>query len=104
MLTDPYVEIRGGGYYLAGTRISLDSIAYALRRGETVEEILADFPVLESREMLEGAIAFIQAHPREVDAYLEEHDKRWEEASKLNPPDFVERARKYRKERDPKSA
>ena len=54
--------------------------------------------------MLEGAIAFIQAHPREVDAYLEEKNQRWEEASKLNPPDFIERVRKYRKERDPKSA
>lgn len=29
---------------------------------------MADFPVLESRERLEGAIACIQAHPREVDA------------------------------------
>jgi uncharacterized protein (DUF433 family) len=106
MLTDPYVEIRGGGYYLAGTRISLDSIAYALRRGETVEEILADFPVLESREMLEGAIAFIQAHPQEIESYLAEKAQLWEELRRLNPnpPDLVERARKYRKERNLRSA
>jgi len=59
MLTDFYVEERNRGYYIAGTRISLDSIAYALKRGETADEILADFPALKSRQKLEGAIAFI---------------------------------------------
>jgi uncharacterized protein (DUF433 family) len=54
MPTNEYVEIRNGGYYLAGIRISLDSVAYSLRRGETVEEILDNFPALSSREKLEG--------------------------------------------------
>jgi uncharacterized protein (DUF433 family) len=70
--TNEFVERRGDGYYLAGSRISVDSIAYAVRRGQTVDEILANFPVLESRELVEGAIACIQAHPQEVDAYLAE--------------------------------
>lgn len=67
-----YIEARGDGYRVAGTRISLDSIAYAVRRGETVGDILADFPALQSRQKLEGVIAFVQSHPREVDAYLAE--------------------------------
>ena len=102
--TNEHVEIRHLGYYLAGTRISLDSIAYALRRGETVEEILADFPVLESRQRLDGAIAFIEAHPEEVDAYLTRQAQRWEEARKRNPPEFVERARRHRQDKGFKSA
>jgi uncharacterized protein (DUF433 family) len=104
MPANQYVECRGSGYYVAGTRISLDSIAYALRRGETDEDILADFPALESRQKLQGVIAFIQAHPSEINAYLAENAQRWEDARKLNPPDLVEKARKYRKERDLKSA
>src|ERR1039457_593200 len=62
-----YIEARGDGYRVAGTRISLDSIAYAVRRGETVGDILADFPAIQSRQKLEGVIAFVQSHPREVE-------------------------------------
>ena len=97
--TSPYIETRNGGYYLAGVRISLDSIAWGLRRGETVEEILADFPAIKSRETLEGAVAFIKAHPKEIKAYLAQQDREWEEARKLNPPELVEKVRKYREER-----
>ena len=104
MPSDPCIEMRNQGYYLAGTRISLDSIAYAVGRGETVEKILADFPVLESRQKLEGAIAFVQAHPKEIESYLAENARRWEQARKQNPPDVVEKARKYREKRDLKSA
>ena len=104
MPTDLYVEERNRGYYVAGTRISLDSIAHALNRGETADEILADFPTLKSRQKLEGAIAFIKAHPKVIEAYLAEGAQAWEEARKLNPPELVERARRYRARRDPKSA
>lgn len=90
------VEPRGQGYYLAGTRISLDSIAYALRRGETAEDIHADLPALSSREKLEGAIAFIKENQLEVDAYLAKNERRWDEARKLNPPEMVEKLQRYR--------
>src|SRR5262245_16975408 len=100
MPNNEYIEAKNRGYYVTGTRISLDSIAYAVGRNETVEEILADFPTLESRQELEGVIAFIKAHPNEIEAYLEEKAQRWSEARKLNPPDFVERARKYREKKD----
>ncbi|SPF40394.1 conserved hypothetical protein [Candidatus Sulfopaludibacter sp. SbA4] len=106
MPTNQFVEIRNQGYYLAGSRISLDSVAYALKRGETVEEILADFPVIENRQRLEGAIAFIKAHPVEVDAYLAEKAERWEELRKQNPPppELLERIRRYRESKGLKSA
>ena len=104
MPTDPHIEARGQGYYLAGTRISLESVAHALNRGESVEEVLADFPAIESRHRLEGAIAFIKAHAREVEAYLADSNRAWEEARKSNPPELVERVRRYRALRDSKSA
>jgi uncharacterized protein (DUF433 family) len=94
------IESRNEGYYIAGTRISLESIAYALQRGETVPDILADFPVIASREKLEAVVAYIQDHPLEVEAHLAESSRRWEAARKLNPPALTEKARLYRKTKD----
>jgi uncharacterized protein (DUF433 family) len=106
MPASQYVEIRNQGYYLAGSRISLDSVAYALKRGETVEEILENFPVIENRQRLEGAIAFILAHPVEVDAYLAQQAEKYEELRRQNPPppEILERIRKYRESQGLKSA
>ena len=39
-----YIEQRDGGYYVAGTRISLDSVVYAFNRGDSPERILEEFP------------------------------------------------------------
>lgn len=98
------MEARNGGYYVAGTRISLDSIAYSVRRGEDIDEILANFPALESGDKVEAVVAMIRAYPREVNAYLAESERLWEEGPKQNPPSLVEKLRKYRKERDLRSA
>lgn len=38
-----YVEERDGNYYVAGSRISLDSIVYAFCRGESAETIYQNF-------------------------------------------------------------
>ena len=42
-----YIEQRNGGYYVAGTRISLDSVVYAFNRGDSPERILEEFPLLD---------------------------------------------------------
>jgi uncharacterized protein (DUF433 family) len=41
-----YIEERNGGYYVAGTRISLDSVVYEFNRGAAPETILRSFPLL----------------------------------------------------------
>lgn len=66
-----YVEQREGGYYLSGSRVSLDSVVYAFLRGESPEGIVESFPAL-SLEQAYGAIAFYLAHQQTIDAYLEE--------------------------------
>jgi uncharacterized protein (DUF433 family) len=38
-----YVEERDGGYYIAGTRVSLDSIVHAFQDGESPEGFSAPF-------------------------------------------------------------
>jgi uncharacterized protein (DUF433 family) len=104
ILASEFVEYRDEGYYLAGTRISLDGIVYALRRGETEEQILDDFPVLRSRSKLDGAIAFIHSHRDSIDNYLAEQERLWEEARKLNPPELVDKVHRLRQSRGLRSA
>ena len=64
-----YIEQRHGGYYLAGTRISLDSIVYSFNEGQSPEAIQDDFPTLR-RSQIYGAIAFYLDHQPEIDQYL----------------------------------
>ena len=82
MLND-YVEQRNGGYYVASTRVSLDSVVYAYLRGESPEGIAESFPAL-SLEQIFGALAYYAANREIVDCYLragrtefEELRERW---------------------------
>ena len=65
-----YVEERDGAYMILGTRVSLDSIAYAFVSGQSAETIAQAFPVL-SLEQVYGAITYYLAHREELDGYLE---------------------------------
>jgi uncharacterized protein (DUF433 family) len=64
-----YVEQRDGAYWIAGTRVSLDSIVYAFLEGQTAESIAQSFPLL-NLEQVYGAVAFYLANRTDVDAYL----------------------------------
>jgi len=68
-LSEEYVERTESGYYVAGTRVSLDSIVYAFLGGQTAEAIAQAFPVL-TLEQVYGALTFYLAHRDDVDAYL----------------------------------
>jgi len=74
-----YVEERDGGYYIAGTRISLDSIVHAFQDGESPEGILRSFPMAGPLVQIYGAITFYLENKEKVETYLKEQDRRWEE-------------------------
>ena len=95
-----YVEQRGGGYYLRGTRVSLDSVVYEFRRGAAPESILRAFPLIGSLERIYGAIAFYLAHQDEVDRYLIQQEKLWAgmRARQELPPGLKERIDQARRE------
>jgi uncharacterized protein (DUF433 family) len=93
-----YVEQRNDGYYVTGSRVSLDSVLYAFRQGEAPETILEHFPAIGSLAKVYGAIAFALDHPQEIDAYLTEQERHWEEARQTNPPTIVEKVRRARHE------
>lgn len=64
-----YVAYRNEGYWVEGTRISLDSIVYTFQKGLSPESIVQSFPLL-TLEQVYGAIAFYLANRAEIDAYL----------------------------------
>ena len=68
-MSNQYVEQRDGGYWVAGSRVSLDSIAYAFLDGQSAESIAQSFPVL-TLEQVYGAIAFYLANRSAIDTYL----------------------------------
>jgi uncharacterized protein (DUF433 family) len=73
-----YIDQRDGGYYVAGTRISLDSVVYAFNRGESPERIMESFPLLDRVSRVYGAIAFYLDHTADIDKYLEETECEFE--------------------------
>jgi uncharacterized protein (DUF433 family) len=66
-----YVEQRDGGYYILGSRVSLDSVVYAFLRGESPDGIVDSFPAL-GLEQVFGAVAFYLANRETIDAYLQD--------------------------------
>lgn len=69
-----YVEQRNSGFYVAGTRVSLDSIVYSFKAGDSPETIRLNFSSL-TLEQVYGAIAFYLAHEQEVDANIHEGEE-----------------------------
>lgn len=66
-----YVEERQNGYWITGTRISLDSIVFSFKDGLSPETIITDcFPSL-TLEQVYGAITYYLAHRTEIDNYLQ---------------------------------
>jgi uncharacterized protein (DUF433 family) len=80
-----YIDDRDGNYYVAGTRVSPDSIVHAFLRGESPETICHDFELLRL-EGVYGAIAYYLANQADVDAYLIRQDEKWSEGKRTAQP------------------
>ena len=97
-----YIEKREDGYWVAQSRVSLDSIVYAFINGQTAESIAQSFPVL-TLEQVYGAIAYYLANRDEIDSYLKARQEQFEERrtqSRQTDPMFYQKladARKHMK-------
>jgi uncharacterized protein (DUF433 family) len=93
-----YIEKRNGGFYVAGARVSLDSIVYSFRDGDSPGTIQQNFSSL-TLEQVYGAIAFFLAHEQEVDANIREGEEQFQRSvphlSEIRPELYarLERAR-----------
>src|SRR5438128_3594496 len=96
-----YVDKRDAGYWVAGTRVSLESIVLAFLDGLSPETIVAEcFPVL-TLEQVYGALTYYLAHQTEIDAYLREADAEFEalrEATRNADPQFYEKLMQARRQ------
>ena len=80
-----YIEERDGNYYVTGTRVSLDSIVHAFRRGDSPETICQNYDILRLEEVY-GAIAYYLANQVQVDAYLVGQDQKSAEGKRNAEP------------------
>lgn len=99
-MSKEYVEQQDGAFRVAGTRVSLDSVVYAFRRGASPESIQRSYPLL-TLEQIYGAIAFYLAHEEEIDRYLSAGEEEFEEMSRAQReahPEWHERLERARKE------
>lgn len=78
-----YIEEREGGYYLADSRIALDSIVNAFRRGESLENILDAFPLAGPLAKINGAITFYLENTDQMERYLQDQDRLWDDLGRV---------------------
>ena len=67
-----------GGWRVAGSRVSMDSIIHAYWQGESPEQIVQNFPTL-SLEQVHGAMAFYLRHKDLMDAYMKRQAEHWQQ-------------------------
>ena len=75
---DKYVEKRDEAYWIAGSRVSLDSVIYAFLEGASPESIVDSFDTL-SLEQVYGAITYYLGHRSEVDGYLKQGESDYDD-------------------------
>ena len=100
-----YVEKRDDGYCISGTRVSLDSIVYAFRRGASPETIKSSFPAL-TLEQVYGAITYYLSKQAEIDEDLRQSEEAYEATRQANhdqlrreKPELYERLMRAKDER-----
>jgi uncharacterized protein (DUF433 family) len=72
-----YVEWRDEAYWIAGTRVSLDSVVYAFLEGLSPEGIVDSYATLTLEEVY-SALAFYLGHREAVDVYLRQSAAQWD--------------------------
>lgn len=100
MMAKRYVEFHDDGYWVADARVSLDSVVYAFREGQTAESIAQSYPLI-SLEQIYGAIAFYLANRAKIDAYLAKGQADFEakrRAARESDPEFYRKLDEARRQ------
>jgi uncharacterized protein (DUF433 family) len=81
MVSPPYVEAiplekdDDGMIRVGGTRVTLQTIIYAFRRGDSPEQMVDSFPVLRLADVY-AVLAYYLNHRDDMDAYMREQELR----------------------------
>ena len=100
-LTPPpdVLQMDGAGTIrVAATRITLDTLIGAYKRGDTPQEIAEGFPSL-GLAVIYSVIAYYLHHQAELDAYLAEGESKAEEFRRQHPEMFEHDLKKRLQER-----
>jgi uncharacterized protein (DUF433 family) len=99
----PYIEERNGGLYVAGTRVSLDSVLINFRQGESPEKIVQSFPTVKPFQVY-GAIAYYLENEDTINSYLAAGEREFESAPRLSQtnPELFARLEAARRHLSPK--
>jgi len=78
----PYIAERNGGLYVAGTRVSLDSVVISFKEGDSPSQIVQSFSTLTLAQVY-GAIAYYLENEKTLDEYIAEGER---ELKRTIPP------------------
>lgn len=73
----PYIEERNGGLYVAGTRVSLDSVVIGFQQGDSPEKIVESFSTLKLSQVY-GVIAYYLENEPVIREYVAEGEREFE--------------------------
>ncbi|MBX3065929.1 MAG: DUF433 domain-containing protein [Anaerolineae bacterium] len=68
-IVSPLRENEDGVIYVGKTRVPIDTVVYAYRRGKTPEQIVNSYPTLALADVYATLAFYLQNH-QEVDAYI----------------------------------
>ncbi len=63
---------------VGGTRVTLDTVVHAFKKGATAEEIAEQYSALDLADVY-GAISYYLRHRAEIDRYLEKREREAED-------------------------
>ena len=103
--SSPYVEERDGGLFVAGTRVSLDSVVIHFQEGASPERITHSFPTLKLSQVY-GVIAYYLENEKAINDYIANSERELEQSAvplSQTDPELFERLEAARR-RFPKEA
>lgn len=94
-----YIEQRDQGYWISGSRVSLESVIFAFLDGLSPETIVSEcFPVL-SLEQVYGAITYYLSNRQEIDTYLQQMNAEFEAFQHAtHDPEFLRKMTRSRRQ------
>jgi uncharacterized protein (DUF433 family) len=97
----PLRENQYGVIRVGDSRVSLDTVLYRYKQGDSPETIVENFPTLKLVDVYE-VIAYYLAHQFEIDEYLAETERHEEELREFveSQPGYQETSQRLRASRD----
>ena len=97
-MENQYVEKHDGGYWVVGTRVSLDSVVLAFLDGLSPETIAAECFLVLTLGQVYGVIAYYLSHRDEINSYLKQADADFAALRKTtNEPGFSQKMTEARR-------